>query len=70
MTRWGTRPLFCRRLSANLCWREREHEGYPELHDRIKGILDSDDRIPFVEKIGDWYYNFWQDASHERGIGL
>lgn len=41
---------------------------YQPLHDRLLSILDSNDRIPFVAKIGDFYYNFWQDAAHERGI--
>lgn len=31
-------------------------------------ILDSDERIPFVSKAGDFYYNFWRDRDHERGI--
>ena len=38
------------------------------LEKRLLSILDSDDRIPNVSKIGDYYYNFWQDAEHERGI--
>ena len=31
-------------------------------------ILDSDERIPFVSKAGDFYYNFWRDKDHVRGI--
>ncbi len=38
------------------------------LEKRLLSILDSDDRIPNVSKIGEHYYNFWQDADHERGI--
>ncbi|KAF1685249.1 S9 family peptidase [Pseudoxanthomonas broegbernensis] len=34
----------------------------------IREVLDSDAKIPGVQKIGDWYYNFWKDRSHERGI--
>jgi prolyl oligopeptidase len=45
-----------------------EDAGYAALHDRFKAILDSDQRIPYVTKIGDSYYNFWQDGAHERGI--
>lgn len=26
------------------------------------------DKIAYVEKIGDFYYNFWQDANHVKGI--
>lgn len=36
--------------------------------DRILAVYDSDDRIPMPEKHGEWYYNFWQDADHPRGL--
>ena len=36
--------------------------------DGVRGVLDSDDNIPFVRKVGDYLYNFWQDAAHERGL--
>ncbi len=35
---------------------------------RLRSILDSDARIPGITTIGDHVYNFWRDASHERGI--
>ena len=41
---------------------------FAKLRDDIKAILDSDDKIALVNKIGDRYYNFWQDAEHTRGI--
>ena len=50
---------------------EAEIAGTPEfksLEAGIRAVLDSDARIPGVEKIGDYYYNFWKDARHERGI--
>src|SRR5690606_9044735 len=34
----------------------------------IRAILDSDAKIPGVEKIGGYYYNFWKDKQHERGV--
>ncbi|WP_278235001.1 prolyl oligopeptidase family serine peptidase [Isoptericola sp. AK164] len=34
----------------------------------IREVLDSDDRIPAVSRIGDHLYNFWRDADHERGL--
>jgi prolyl oligopeptidase len=34
----------------------------------LRAILDSDAKIPEVEKIGGYYYNFWKDARHERGL--
>jgi prolyl oligopeptidase len=42
--------------------------GYAPLRARLKTILDSKDRIPYVGKHGDRFYNFWRDAGHERGI--
>ncbi|MET0887117.1 MAG: prolyl oligopeptidase family serine peptidase [Mycetocola sp.] len=34
----------------------------------IREVLDSDAKLPFVQKIGDHYYNFWTDAAHQRGL--
>ncbi|MBZ0222647.1 MAG: prolyl oligopeptidase family serine peptidase [Dokdonella sp.] len=34
----------------------------------ILGILDSEARIPYINKIGAHYYNFWKDKAHPRGI--
>ena len=45
--------------------------GTPEeaaLEKRILDILDSKERIPGVEKLGPWYYNFWKDAKNPRGL--
>jgi len=41
---------------------------FKALDDRFRSILDSNERIPYVRKIGDRYYNFWRDAQHERGL--
>lgn len=42
--------------------------GFAELRDDLRAILDSNERIPFVQKIGEHYYNFWRDANNERGL--
>ncbi len=34
----------------------------------LLAIYDSDDKIPYVSKRGDRYYNFWTDAEHQRGL--
>ncbi|NHU85880.1 S9 family peptidase [Kocuria sp. JC486] len=31
-------------------------------------VMDSTDKIPMVSKQGDFYYNFWRDADHPRGL--
>ncbi|WP_051293535.1 prolyl oligopeptidase family serine peptidase [Pseudoduganella violaceinigra] len=41
---------------------------YPAIHERLKTILNSKERIPYVTRHGDHYYNFWRDAQHTRGI--
>lgn len=41
---------------------------FKQLEADLLSILDSDERIPFVSKSGDHYYNFWRDKDHERGI--
>jgi prolyl oligopeptidase len=45
---------------------------YAALRARLKTILDSRDRIPYVRyhrgEHGGHFYNFWRDAGHERGI--
>lgn len=41
---------------------------FRQLEADIRAILDSDAKIPAVEKLGAYYYNFWKDAQHERGI--
>jgi prolyl oligopeptidase len=63
---------------APLAWVQRQNavaagelEGTPPfaaLHARIKTILNSQDRIPYVSLHDGYYYNFWRDAANVRGI--
>jgi len=41
---------------------------FNELREDLLAILDSDARIPFVSKQGEFYYNFWRDKKNERGL--
>jgi prolyl oligopeptidase len=41
---------------------------FQALNRRILEILDSDARIPTIEKLGPFYYNFWRDAKNPRGL--
>src|SRR5579871_2981377 len=41
---------------------------YQADFDAALRILNSDDRLPFVTKHGDYLYNFWKDAAHPRGL--
>lgn len=65
----GTRALdWVRERNAMT---EAELTGTPQfraLEAGIRAIMDSDAKIPGVEKIGRYYYNFWKDAQHQRGV--
>lgn len=41
---------------------------FEQLRAALLKILDSDERIPFVSRRGEYYYNFWRDKEHERGL--
>eukprot|EP00512_Aurantiochytrium_limacinum_P013841 CAMPEP_0171575800 /NCGR_PEP_ID=MMETSP0961-20121227/6211_1 /TAXON_ID=87120 /ORGANISM="Aurantiochytrium limacinum, Strain ATCCMYA-1381" /LENGTH=728 /DNA_ID=CAMNT_0012131461 /DNA_START=112 /DNA_END=2298 /DNA_ORIENTATION=- len=43
-------------------------DGKGEMYESLLKILDSKEKIPYVGKIGELYYNFWKDDEHERGI--
>ena len=45
-----------------------ESTEFQQLAKRLRSILDSDEKIPRVRKIGDRYYNFWRDTTNPRGI--
>jgi prolyl oligopeptidase len=41
---------------------------FKELNERLLKILDSKERIPYIGKRGDFYYNFWRDEKNKRGL--
>lgn len=41
---------------------------FEPIRKRILEILNSSERIPYVAKHGPYYYNFWQDPTHVRGL--
>ncbi len=41
---------------------------FKQMESSIREVLDSDAKIPGVQKIGAFYYNFWKDRQHERGV--
>ncbi|SHI34611.1 prolyl oligopeptidase [Tessaracoccus bendigoensis DSM 12906] len=63
---------------AALDWvRARNAESEAQLADTVEfarleaellAIYDSDRQLPMIGKHGKWYYNFWRDADHPRGI--
>ena len=43
-------------------------ERFEALRTQISEVLDADDRIPYIRRRGEYFYNFWQDAAHPRGL--
>ena len=46
----------------------KSHPAFDEIHNRLLEIYNDTRRIPYVSIRGNYVYNFWQDARHERGI--
>jgi prolyl oligopeptidase len=45
-----------------------DRPGFDALRDTILEVLDSDARIPYVNRMGEYLYNFWRDREHPRGL--
>jgi len=41
---------------------------FVKTRDSILEVLDSDARIPYINRMGDELYNFWRDQAHPRGV--
>ena len=41
---------------------------FEKMQKRLLEIFDSDDRIPYVSKRGHFYYNYWMDKAHPKGV--
>ncbi len=41
---------------------------FTKTRDGILEVLDSDARIPYVNRMGSHLYNFWRDKTHPRGV--
>lgn len=56
-------------LSWSRRWSEETALGVDkQLETDILAALDSDARIPYVRRRGEFLYNFWRDADHPRGL--
>src|SRR4051812_30742298 len=65
---YGTGPLDWVREQNARTEAKLVDEQFTALEAGILEVLDSEDRIPMVSKRGSWYYNFWRDRSHPRGL--
>ena len=41
---------------------------FETLRSDLRAILDSDARIPDIDKLGDYFYNFWRDKKNPAGL--
>ncbi|WP_295359776.1 prolyl oligopeptidase family serine peptidase [Arenimonas sp.] len=41
---------------------------FEQVRTSLLEILDSNARIPYVGKMGDYYYNFWRDRDNPQGV--
>ncbi len=65
----GEKPLaWVRERNARCVAALAGSDDFTKLEQRILSILDSREKIPFVTKIGDRYYNFWRDAQNPKGL--
>ena len=65
----GDKPLsWVKEQNAKSEARLAQTPAFKQMETRIREVLDSDAKIPGVQKIGDYYYNFWKDQQHERGL--
>lgn len=41
---------------------------YKKLYEKNLEVYNSDERIPYVGQMGDYFYNFWRDDENPRGL--
>src|ERR1700722_16935611 len=65
----GSKPMaWVKERNAESTGELTRPERFRTLEHRLLGILDSDARIPSIQKLGRSYYNFWRDAKNPRGL--
>ena len=65
----GAKPMaWVKERNAESTGELTRTDGFRKLEHRLLEILDSDERIPTIQKVGPYYYNFWRDAKNRRGL--
>ncbi|MGP0070275.1 MAG: prolyl oligopeptidase family serine peptidase [Isosphaeraceae bacterium] len=65
----GAKPMaWVKERNAESTGELTRTDGFRTLEHRLLEILDSDARIPTIQKVGRYYYNFWRDAKNRRGL--
>ena len=45
-----------------------EHPNYKEIYDKVYRVLTEEPQIPKIIKVENFFYNFWQDQHHLKGV--
>jgi prolyl oligopeptidase len=65
----GEKPLaWVRERNAESVAALARSPEFGKLNARILAVLDSDAKIPYVNKNGPYFYNLWKDAKNARGL--
>ncbi|QNK02930.1 prolyl oligopeptidase family serine peptidase [Dyella telluris] len=65
----GTKQLdWVKQQNAETVKKYADSDAFKQLDARLLEVLDSNERIPMVSKIGDHFYNFWRDKEHPKGL--
>lgn len=65
----GKKPLaWAKEHNARTTAQLTRGRDFRMLRERLLKIYDSKERIPGIGKAGKYYYNFWRDGSHPRGL--
>jgi prolyl oligopeptidase len=43
-------------------------ERFEQMRSEALEVLDTDARVPYVARRGEYLYNFWRDAANPRGL--
>jgi prolyl oligopeptidase len=64
----GDEPLDWVRARNEPTVAEFSGEEFERMRTEALEVLDTDARIPYVRRRGDYLYNFWRDAANPRGL--
>ena len=64
----GDEPLNWVRTRNDPTVAQFADEKFDRMRDQALEVLDTDARIPYVRRRGDYLYNFWRDADNPRGL--
>jgi len=65
----GTKQLdWVKQQNAETVKKYADSAEFKQLDGQLLEVLDSNERIPMVSKMGDYFYNFWRDKDHPKGL--